>query len=147
MLFVSIVLICRENDALKQQRAAACCEIGTRHHSEVAMVVRSERIRQLIRQCVGVAATTLVACLTVPSASAGDNWVFRRSYFSHVLPPEVQARYPVPESRSAYRLPLVDLNPSISIQGIYRYNSINIYDGIGSYDNTIYGQLWLQVKP
>ena len=114
---------------------------------EIAMFVRTEKIRCLVRVCRIFGVAALLVCLTAPWASAGDNWVFRRSYFSHVLPPEVQARYPVPESRSAYRLPLMDINPSIAVQGIYRYNTISIYDGAGSYDTTIYGQYWLQAKP
>jgi hypothetical protein len=111
------------------------------------MLVRTEMIHRLARVCRVLGAAALLISLTAPWASAGDDWVFRRSYFSHVLPPEVQARYPVPESRSAYRLPLVDLYPGIAVQGIYRYNTINIYDGAGSMDTTIYGQYWLQAKP
>jgi hypothetical protein len=85
------------------------------------------------------------SALGVRPASAGDeSWVFRRSYFSHVLPPEVQARYPIPVSRSAYRLPLVDVYPGFSVQGVERYNTILMDHGN---DVMIYRQFWLQFKP
>jgi hypothetical protein len=70
--------------------------------------------------------------------------VFRRSYFSHVLPPEIQARYPVPASRSAYRRPLVNLAPGYGVRGVYRFNPIVIYDGRAA-DVEIYQQIWTQV--
>jgi hypothetical protein len=127
--------------------ASLRCQKETQKRLEVAMIVRTANIRCWARACRIFAASVLLVCLTAPWASAGDNWVFRHSYFSHVLPPDVQSKYPVPESRSAYRLPLVDLSPSIAVQGIYRYNTINIYDGAGSYDTTIYGQYWIQAKP
>jgi hypothetical protein len=81
------------------------------------------------------------------TARADDQgWMFRRSYFSHVLPPEIQARYPVPESRSAYRRPLVNLAPGFGVRGSYRYNPIEIYDG-RSTDVEIYRQFWFQTEP
>jgi hypothetical protein len=92
--------------------------------------------------------TAGLSAFAVNSAAADDgSWVFRRSYFSHVLPPQVQARYPVPESRSAYRLPLVDIYPGVSVQGVQRYNTIILGNGTNGTDTTTYRQFWLQVKP
>lgn len=93
--------------------------------------------------------TAGLSAFAVSSAAAADDgsWIFRRSYFSHVLPPEIQARYPVPESRSAYRLPLVDIYPGVSVQGVQRYNTIILGNGPNGTDMTIYRQFWLQVKP
>jgi hypothetical protein len=89
--------------------------------------------------------TAGLSAFAANSASADDRgWMFHRSYFSHVLPPEVQAHYPVPESRSAYRLPLVDIYPGVSVQGVQRYNTILMDHGN---DVMIYRQFWLQVKP
>jgi hypothetical protein len=86
-------------------------------------------------------------CQFANRASADDHgWMFRRSYFSHVLPPEIQARYPVPESRSAYRRPLVNLAPGFGVRGSYRYNPIEIYDG-RSTDVEIYRSFWFQTEP
>jgi hypothetical protein len=95
-------------------------------------------------------AALAVAALFIGSArlaSADDQgWMFRHSYFSHVLPPEIQARYPVPESRSAYRRPIVNLSPGYGVRGSYRYNPIEIYDG-RSTDVEIYRQFWIQSEP
>ena len=63
------------------------------------------------------------------SASADDQgWMFRHSYFSHVMPPEIQARYPVPESRSAYRRPIVNLSPGFGVRGVYRPGDVTMLD-------------------
>jgi hypothetical protein len=80
------------------------------------------------------------------AAADEQGWMFRRSYFSHVLPPEIQARYPVPESRSAYRRPLVNLSPGFGVRGSYRYNPIEIFDGTST-DVEIYRQFWFQTEP
>jgi len=94
-----------------------------------------------------LAAATAIGLGASDRAAADDTgWMFRRSYFSHVLPPEIQARYPVPESRSAYRRPLVNLAPGFGIRGSYRYNPIEIYDG-RSTDVEIYRQFWFQTEP
>ena len=66
-----------------------------------------------------------LAIVCTQDASAGT-WMFRRSYYSHVLPPDVAANYPQPESRSAFRRAVPSPNPSFSVRGGYRYNTINI---------------------
>lgn len=92
-------------------------------------------------------AAGLSAIAASPASADDRGWIFRRSYFSHVLPPEIQARYPIPESRSAYRLPLVDIYPGVSVQGVQRYNTILLGNGQNGTDMTIYRQFWLQAKP
>lgn len=88
----------------------------------------------------------LVALCARPSLGDDSSWIYRRSYFSHNLPPSVQAQYPVPESRSAYRIPMVYESPGAGIQGVYRYNPIIMYDGRSS-DVTVYRQNWFQLQP
>ena len=109
------------------------------------MIARTGRSRFSARLCAALLAVIALCAFANRSASAGDeSWMFRRSYFSHVLPPEIQARYPIPESRSAYRLPLVDVYPGFSVQGVQRYNTILLDNGN---DVTLYRQFWFQVKP
>jgi hypothetical protein len=88
----------------------------------------------------------ICVCAANPAFADDQGWMFRRSYFSHVLPPQIQARYPVPESRSAYRRPLVNLSPGFGVRGSYRYNPIEIYDG-RSTDIEIYRSFWFQTEP
>jgi hypothetical protein len=112
-----------------------------------AMTGWTKRLRAIARLTVIFVAGLGLSHVAASTASADDQgWMFRRSYFSHVLPPEIQARYPVPESRSAYRRPLVNLNPGFAIRGSYRYNPIEIYDG-RSTDVEIYRSFWFQTEP
>ena len=75
-----------------------------------------------------------------------DKWMFRRSYYSHVIPENMQHKYPRPVSRSAYRRPVVRHRPGFAIRGGYRYNSIILRSG-GSSDVTIYRENWFDVRP
>jgi hypothetical protein len=109
------------------------------------MTDRIGRSRLSVRLCVTLLVAAGLSVLAIGSVTAGDDsWVFRRSYFSHILPPDVQAHYPIPESRSAYRLPLVDVYPGFSVQGVERYNTIIMDHGN---DVMIYRQFWVQAKP
>jgi hypothetical protein len=118
------------------------------HSPEFAMKSRTSKSAWSARLGVTLLVTAgLSAFSASPALGGDDSWVFRRSYFSHVLPPQIQARYPVPESRSAYRLPLVDTYPGVSVQGVQRYNTIILGYGPNGSDTTIYRQFWLQVKP
>ena len=65
-----------------------------------------------------------------------EGWMFTRSYYSHDLPPEVAARYPRPESRSAYRLPQLATTPGFALKGARRWNYVRMFNG-NSYDTTI----------
>lgn len=65
-----------------------------------------------------------------------EGWMFNRSYYSHDLPPEVAARYPRPESRSAYRLPQLATTPGFALKGARRWNYVRMFNG-NSYDTTI----------
>jgi hypothetical protein len=109
-----------------------------------AMCNWNQKLGSVIRPTAALAVVLGLSLGAVRSASADDQgWTFRRSYFSHVMPPEIQARYPVPESRSAYRRPLV--TPGFGVRGSYRYNPIEIYDG-RSTDVEIYRQFWFQTE-
>jgi len=108
---------------------------------------RSKNFASMARLTAALAVVIGICEFATNRALADDQgWMFRRSYFSHVLPPEIQARYPVPESRSAYRRPLVNLSPGFGVRGSYRYNPIEIFDG-RSTDVEIYRQFWFQTEP
>jgi hypothetical protein len=111
------------------------------------MSLPRQKLRSIVRLTATLAVVAGLSLVPLSRASAEDQgWMFRRSYFSHVLPPQIQARYPVPESRSAYRRPIVNLSPGFGVRGIYRYNPIEIYDG-QSVDIEIYRQFWFQMEP
>ena len=75
------------------------------------------------------------------TAAAGD-WRFRRSYFSHRTSPQMQAAYPPPRSRSAYRPAYVSQMPGFSFESGYRINRIQINVGNSS-DTTIIREGWI----
>lgn len=78
------------------------------------------------------------------SANAGD-WRFRRSYHSHDVPREWQARFPVPHSRSAYRPAYITPTFGIAVMGGYRVNRIQFNSGNSS-DTTILYEGWLRAR-
>ncbi|MCA9117096.1 MAG: hypothetical protein KDA79_18620 [Planctomycetaceae bacterium] len=96
----------------------------------------------MIRLAVGCAALFAVG-LASAEAEAG-HWSFRRSYFSHDLPPAVARHYPAPESRSAYRRPYVHTTPEFSIRGGYRNNFIFMRSGLST-DVTVVREDWYQL--
>jgi hypothetical protein len=111
------------------------------------MSLSHQKLGSIVRLTATLAIVAGLSCCSVSRASADEQgWMFRRSYFSHVLPPQIQARYPVPESRSAYRRPYVNLSSGFGVRGVYRYNPIEIYDG-QSVDVEIYRQFWFQTEP
>ena len=75
-----------------------------------------------------------------------DHWMFRRSYYSHAVPPEIEAHYPRPTSRSAYRRALVGTSPGFAIRGGYRYNHIVLSSG-RSTDVTVIREEWFNWRP
>jgi hypothetical protein len=124
---------------------ATRCHTETYHRLDIEMIVRVVQSASLRAFSIALLAGLLFGDFNPPPASAGDpNWVFRRSYFSHVLPPEVQANYPVPVSRSAYRRPY--LYPGFAVKSTYRYNPIEIFDGRTT-DLTIYRDFSIQFEP
>jgi len=79
------------------------------------------------------------------SADAAD-WMFRRSYYSHKVPPELEATYPRPTSRSAYRRPYIRRNAGFSVRGGYRYNRIFLRSGTST-DLTVIREDWFEHRP
>ena len=70
--------------------------------------------------------------------------MFRRSYFSHVLPPEIRW---VPRAGESLGLSATVRRPDSRFRRPrqHRYNPIMIYDG-QSTDDEIYRQFWFQTE-
>ncbi|MBA3311806.1 MAG: hypothetical protein M3552_22810 [Planctomycetota bacterium] len=77
----------------------------------------------------------VVFCATSDRSDASD-WMFRRSYYSHPIPPELAYKYPAPVSLSAYRPAVVGPYPGFSVQSIQRFNNVVIPSG-ASLDYTL----------
>jgi len=89
----------------------------------------------------------LAVVLTRPGDAANaDDWMFRRSYYSHHLPEEHLQRYPLPRRRTAYRPAYVGTTPGFAIRGAYRYNRVQLGNGRNA-DVTIYRQNWFEEEP
>jgi hypothetical protein len=90
----------------------------------------------------GLVLGALNACSEIASA---EDWMFRRSYFSHDLPEGVAANYPVPTSRSAYRI--AQYRDGFGINSAYRVNNYVIVNG-DRVDRTYYREGWIEfVRP
>lgn len=88
-----------------------------------------------------------VSSIDAAEASAED-WMFRPSYYSHALSPELLAAqkqmpeqfvspYPQPVPRSAYRPAHAQLGPGFAVRSKYRFNVYRLWTG-RSYDTTIF---------
>jgi hypothetical protein len=79
------------------------------------------------------------------SDAVAADWRFRRSYFSHHVPPDLYAYDELPRSRSAYRAAYPNRLPGFSAQGGFRINRIQINSGLSS-DTTIIHEGWFQER-
>lgn len=77
--------------------------------------------------------------------AAVRDWRFGRSYFTHEMTRAEQARYPLPQSRSAYRPAYVGHLPGFSIEGGFRINRIQINSGSSS-DSTYIYEGWFRAR-
>ena len=90
-------------------------------------------------------AAAYVVAVPVERCNSSD-WVFRRSYFSHDVPPELAAAYPTPVSYSAYRPAIVSPYPGFAINGVRRFNRVLIQSG-NSLDYTILRSDSFRIQP
>ncbi|MBL4885741.1 MAG: hypothetical protein JKY95_14570 [Planctomycetaceae bacterium] len=88
----------------------------------------------------------LAMTICQPTASFAEDWMFRRSYFTHQLSPEVAATAPMPRSRSAYRIPTRPQNTGGSVRWSWRSNRINQRSG-SSYDTQVLWERSVEFRP
>ncbi len=120
------------------------CQHDVANLHRVAELTHRYRLR--LRVIVTVAVALIGVAGSEAESRAGDNWMFRRSYFSHTLPEGVKIDYPRPDSRSAYRRAYVGANPGFSIRGGYRFNTVRLQAG-NSVDTTIIRDSWFEIQP
>ena len=82
--------------------------------------------------------------LTSVSSTFAEDWMFRRSYYSHELPEGEIPPYPLPESRSAYRPAFYQ--PALGFRSAYRVNNFTLQSG-NRFDRTVYREGWLEPLP
>lgn len=75
-----------------------------------------------------------------------QEWMYRRSYFSHRLVDERAPPHPEPESRSAYRPAYYREGFTVEFRSGYRVNNFVLQNG-GRVDRTYYREGWFQMQP
>jgi hypothetical protein len=129
-----------------------CGSVENRQHSSpVVRAMLSITAKQILKNSGHVSRRT-IAAITVgllllwPAESSASDWIYRRSYFSHDIPPEESGFRSFPQSRSAYRRAYVNASPGFAVRGGYRFNRIFMRDG-ASTDLTVIREDWFQVRP
>ncbi len=99
-----------------------------------------------------LAAGVLFPLLTAsaPAALHAEDWMFRPSFYSHEIPPEMADRIPNPAhqwlTHPAYRPAYLSNRPGFSVNGGFRYNRVYIQSGNSS-DLTVYRRNWFFIEP
>ncbi len=88
--------------------------------------------------------TVLLTCAMTQARA--EDWMFKRSYYSHQLPPGVEPDYPLPESRSAYRPAYYREAAGFSVRSAYRVNNYVITNG-NRFDRTYYREGYVEINP
>ena len=86
----------------------------------------------------------LVVLLSFSTSTRAEDWMFRRSYFSHRLPDGAPPGHPIPESRSAYRTAYY--RQGFGVSSAYRVNNYVIQNG-NRVDRTYYREGWVEFYP
>lgn len=87
----------------------------------------------------------LSICAGASQAAYAEDWMFRRSYYSHEVPEGLRGRYPRPESRSAYRRATIG-GRGFAVRSGHRFNRIILQSGLST-DVMIIREDWSQFRP
>lgn len=82
----------------------------------------------------------------LPGAALADDWMYRRSYFSHWPADGQVPQQPLPESRSAYRPAYYREAYGFSVRSAYRINNFVLQNG-PRVDRTIYQEGYIEFQP
>lgn len=93
-----------------------------------------------------VAVLSIAWSLAPSTAGADDEWMYRRSYFSHALPPGEAPTYPLPVQRSAHRPAYYREAFGFSVRSAYRINNYVIRSGNRT-DRTLYQEGYIEFNP
>lgn len=74
-----------------------------------------------------------------------EDWMFRRSYYSHEIPEPLRDRFPRPESRSAYRRATIG-GRGFAVRSGHRFNRIILQSGLST-DVMIIREDWTRFRP
>lgn len=80
----------------------------------------------------------------LPEVVRGEEWMFRRSYYSHERGPGDDPRN-LPRGQSAYREPFVGMHPRFVIRGGWRVNNYSIQNG-NSTDRVYLRENWFDMN-
>lgn len=84
--------------------------------------------------------------LTWSQLASAQDWMYRRSYFSHVPADGGPVSHPLPESRSAYRTAYYREGFGFSVRSAYRINNFVLQSG-NRIDRTYYREGYFEFQP
>ncbi len=82
--------------------------------------------------------------LGMSSASQAEDWMYKRSYYSHALPESPPPNYPLPVSRAGYRV--AHYREGFGVSTGYRWNNYVLQNG-ARVDRTLYLEGWVEMLP
>jgi len=130
-----------------QQRVLLRITISRRIEADVSQKRSNLRFGAATPGTVAVAViVSLVVSLASATSAHAEQWMFRRSYFSHVPQAGTSVTYPQPESRSAYRRAYVGRGFGFAARSVYRYNTLYLRSG-NSQDVTIFREHRFELRP
>lgn len=124
---------------------AACAAIRSNAVSGRFCLPALSRLRTSLRRAICTAA----ACLFIVTGSTSvhaDDWMYRRSYYSHMPVDGRQPDHPLPDHRSAHRTAYYREAFGFSVRSAFRINNFVLQNGPRT-DRTIYQESYIEFQP